>query len=296
MYTSASESCRCTGTPRIDERAAAQTALETVRRERFLREEQTLGIAEAGYVEGKSVLHRLNPLSKLLVLTLVCVALFLFEDWRSTAVLVALLGALHFVARLGAKRLLAALKTLPVFVAIIVLARVFLVDRSLPWEARAAAGVLQALRVTGVVLALHLFISVTDAVAISDSVTAALRPFRRIGVKVGEMALMAMIASSFTPFMVSEVRRLRLAQAARCGFPRRGIGAIRATVPLVAPLVVGVLRRTDELELALAARCYRIDAPRSPRAGAGPRPLDYAVSAAAVVIFLGAVWARSLSS
>lgn len=254
-----------------------------------------MSIAEARYVEGKSILHRLNPLSKLLVLVLVSVALFLFEDWRSTVVLVALLCILCFIGRLGAKRFLGVLRTLPVFVAIIVLARMFLVDRTLPWGTRALAGALQALRVTGLIIALHLFLSVTDAVTISDSVTAALRPLRRIGVRVGELSLMAMIASSFVPFMDSEVRRLRMAQAARCGFPRRGIGAIRATVPLVAPLVVGVLRRTDELELALAARCYRLDAPRSPRRASGPRPLDYAVCAAAVVMFLGAVWARSLS-
>jgi energy-coupling factor transport system permease protein len=254
-----------------------------------------MSIAEARYVEGKSILHRLNPLSKLLVLLLVSVALFLFEDWRSTAALVALLCIAYFLGRLGAKRFFGVLKTLPVFVAIIVLARMFLVDRALPWGTRALAGALQALRVTGLVIALHLFVSVTDAVAISDSVAAALRPLRRIGARIGELSLTTMIAASFVPFMGSEVQRLRMAQAARCGFPRRGIGAIRATVPLVAPLVVGVLRRTDELELALAARCYHLDLPRRARTGARPRLLDYAVSAAAVVVFLGALWARGLS-
>ncbi len=255
-----------------------------------------MNVAGIAYVEGGSVLHRLHPISKLLVLVLVCVALFLYEGWPVPAALVALLAILYFVAPLGAARLVAVLKTLPVFIAIIVLARMFLVDREVSIGTRALGGALQALKVVGLVLAVRLFVSVTDPVAAADAVGAALSPLRRFGVRTGELSLMTMVASSFIPFMASEVGRLRFAQAARCGFPGRGLGAIRATVPLVAPLVVGVLRRTDELEVSLAARCYRIDVPRRPRGGARPRPLDYAVSAAAVVIFAGALWARGVSS
>ena len=56
---------------------------------------------------------------------------------------------------------------------------------------------------------------------------------RRFGLRVGEMSLMTMITFSFIPLMADEVRRLQLAQAARCGFPKRGPAAIRAAAPLL---------------------------------------------------------------
>jgi energy-coupling factor transporter transmembrane protein EcfT len=247
------------------------------------------------FFEGRSFLHRLHPSTKFIVLGLVCVAVFLFEGWTAPIVLTSFLMVLYFASGLGAARLYAVLRTLPVFVAIIVLARMFLVERELPLGTRAIAGALQALRVVGLVLAVHLFVSLTDPVSMSDAVGASLRPLRRAGVRVGEASLMILIASSFIPFMISEVRRLQLAQASRSGFPKRGIGAVRAAVPLVAPLVIGVLRRTDELELALAARCFRLDVPRRPSGAARPRAVDYVASIAAAVIFAGALWARGLS-
>lgn len=239
----------------------------------------------AHYVEGEGMLHRLNPLSKLLVLLLVCVALFLFEGWSPAVGIVVFLALFYVPGPLGVRRLIAVLRTLPVFIAIIVLARVFLVDRALPLDARLAAGALQALRVVGLVIAVHLFVSVTDAVSIADSIAGALALLRRSGPRSGELSLMAMIISSFMPFMTAEVRRLQVAQAARCGFPRPGPSAVRAAVPLVSALVVGVLRRTDDLELALAARGYRLGAPRTPSRSVGMGRLDLAVCVGAVILF-----------
>lgn len=244
----------------------------------------------AHYTGGKGVLHRLNPLSKLLVVLLVCVALFLFEAWPATVGIVVLLSLFYVPGPLGARRLLAVLRTMPIFVAIIVLARVFLVDRSLPLEARFAAGALQALRVVGLVIAVHLFVSVTDPVSIADSIALALARSRRTAPRAGELSLMAMIVSSFMPFMTGEVRRLQVAQAARCGFPRPGPSAVRAAVPLVSALVVGVLRRTDELELALAARGYRLGAPRTASRSAGMGRLDYVVCAGAAILFCAGLY------
>ena len=123
--------------------------------------------------------------------------------------------------------------------------------------------------------------------------TRALAPLRRIGLRVGEISLMTMIAFSFIPLMADEVRRLQLAQAVRCGFPKRGPAAIRAAVPLLAPLVIGVFRRADEIDTALHVRCYRMDAPRSSFRGAGWRRADSLVCAAgAHHLFRGVVCAR----
>jgi energy-coupling factor transport system permease protein len=239
----------------------------------------------AHYAPGDTFLHRLHPLAKLLAAVLTCVAAFLFPSWIVPAALAVFLAVLHAPAAIGFKRLGAVLKPLPLFVAIIVLANMFLVRRGgSPWE-NAGAGLVQSLRVVVSIVAANLFFAVTDAVELADSVLRILSPLRRIGLRVGELSLMTMVTFSFIPLMADEARRLQLAQAVRRGFPRSVPGAIRGTAYLVTPLVIGLFRRADELDLALQARCYRMDAPRSSLSHRGLGTVDCLVCAGFVFLF-----------
>lgn len=244
------------------------------------------------YRAGDTFLHRLHPLSKLLAATLVSIAAFLFASWIAPAALAVLLAILHAPKQIGFARLRAVFASLPLFVALIVLANVFLVRGDAVWWRNAGAGLVQSLRIVVVIAAANLFLAVTDPIDLSDAVTRALAPLRRVGLRVGEISLMTMIAFSFIPLMAGEVRRLQLAQAARCGFPKRGPSAIRAAVPLLAPLMIGVFRRADEIDTALHVRCYRMDAPRSSFRGARWRRADGLVCAAGLILFFAGLYAH----
>lgn len=239
----------------------------------------------ANYAPGDTFLHRLHPLAKLLAAVLTCVAAFLFPSWIVPAALAVFLALLHAPEAIGFKRLGAVLRTLPLFVAIIVLANVLLVRRGgSPWE-DAGAGLIQSARVVVSIVAANLFLAVTDPVDLADSVLRMLSPLRRIGLRVGELSLMTMITFSFIPLMADEARRLQLAQAVRRGFPKNVPGAVRGTAFLVTPLVIGLFRRADELDLALEARCYMIDAPRSSLSHRSAGMVDCAVCAGFVLLF-----------
>ncbi|MDD4858257.1 MAG: energy-coupling factor transporter transmembrane protein EcfT [Candidatus Krumholzibacteria bacterium] len=244
------------------------------------------------YNAGDSFLHRLHPLAKLLVAVLASVSAFVFEPWIVPAALAAGLILLHAARSIAFGRLLAVLKPLPFFIAIIVLANVFLAHRDAAWWRGAEAGLVQALRVVALILAVNLFLAATDAVDLSDSVLRIMGPLARFGIRVGELSLMTMITFSFIPLMADEARRLQLAQAVRCGFPKRGVGAVRAAIPLLAPLVVGLFRRADEIDLALRARCYRLNAPRSSLSRAGFGRIDCLVCAASVALFTVGLYAQ----
>jgi energy-coupling factor transport system permease protein len=244
------------------------------------------------YKPGGTFLHRLHPISKLLVAALVSIASFLFASWIAPAALALFLALLHAPKPIGFARLRAVFASLPLFVALIVLANVFLVRGEAVWWRNAVTGLVQSLRIVVVIGAANLFLAVTDPIDLSDAVVRVLAPLRRVGLRVGEISLMTMIAFSFIPLMADEVKRLQLAQAARCGFPGRGPAAIRAAVPLLVPLVIGVFRRADEIDTALHVRCYRMDAPRSSRRGAGWRRADGFVCAAALVVFFAGLYAH----
>ena len=244
------------------------------------------------YTAGDTFLHRLHPLSKLLVATLVSIASFLFASWIAPAALAVFLALLHAPKPIGPARLRAVFASLPFFVALIVLANVFLVRGEALWWRNAGAGLVQSLRIVVLIAAANLFLAVTDPIDLSDAVLRVLAPLRRIGLRVGEISLMTMIAFSFIPLMADEVRRLQLAQAARCGFPKRGPTAIRAAVPLLAPLIIGVFRRADEIDTALHVRCYRMDAPRSSSRGVGWGRADSIVCAAGFIVFFAGLYAH----
>jgi len=241
---------------------------------------------------GSTILHRLHPLSKLFALVLVCVAAFLFGQWFVAAGLALAIALLYVRREIGTKRLIAVLKPLPFFALLIILANVFLVARSGPWWMHTGRGLAQAVRVIVIISGSNLFLAVTDPVDLSDSVLRVLRPLRRLGLRVGELSLMLMIIFSFIPLMADETRRLELAHAVRCGFPRRGVGTVKATIPLLVPLVIGVFRRADEIDAALRARCYRIDAPRSSRSHTRAGRLDYFVCAATGILFVAGLYAQ----
>ncbi len=244
------------------------------------------------YTAGDTFLHRLHPLSKLVVAALVSIAAFLFVSWLAVAALALILALLHAPKQIGFARLRAVFASLPLFVALIVLANVFLVRGEALWWRNAGAGLVQSLRIVVLIAAANLFLAVTDPIDLSDAVVRALAPLRRFGLRVGEISLMTMIAFSFIPLMADEVKRLQLAQAARCGFPKRGPAAIRAAGPLLVPLVIGVFRRADEIDTALHVRCYRMDGPRNSCRGSGWRMADSFFCAAGFVVFFAGLYAH----
>jgi len=246
----------------------------------------------AAYGSGNTFLHRLHPLTKLFAALLVGVAAFVFGSWIVPASLAALLMLLYLSPGIGVRRLRHVLAPLPFFFAVILAANVFLVRPPGGWEAGVVAGLVQSARVLVIIVAANLFLAVTDAVDLADATVRLLEPLRRVGLKVGELSLMTMVTMSFIPLMVDEARRLELAQAVRCGFPKRGPGAIRAVIPLMAPLVIGVFRRADEIDLALQARAYRLDAPRTARPGAKARAADWLVIAAGLILFVAGLYAH----
>jgi energy-coupling factor transport system permease protein len=102
--------------------------------------------------------------------------------------------------------------------------------------------------------------SPADATAAADSL---LQPLGRIHAPWRELGLVVGLAVGFVPLLSQETRRLATLLRLRRGRRRwRLWDRARAAVPLLVPLFVGVLRRADEVALALDARGF---APRAAR-------------------------------
>lgn len=190
------------------------------------------------YRPGTSLLHRLPAGVKLAGLLLVGVASPFVRTPSVTimALVVVLLG--YAVARMPLRVLLQMAR--PLLLVLVPLAIFQTVVTG--WE--------RAVVIVGVILALVLLANlVTLTTRTSDLIDVVVRvcgPMRRIGVNPERVGLMLQLAIRAVPLVIDLGRRVREAQHAR--------GLTASPRAFAVPLIVGALRRADDLGDALAAR------------------------------------------
>ncbi len=94
--------------------------------------------------------------------------------------------------------------------------------------------------------------------ALTDGLEKALRPLNAIKIPVHEIAMMMSIALRFIPILVEETDKIMKAQIARGADFESGnlIKKAQNMVPLLVPLFISAFRRANDLALAMEARCY----------------------------------------
>ncbi|HZU67954.1 MAG TPA: energy-coupling factor transporter transmembrane component T [Ktedonobacteraceae bacterium] len=103
-----------------------------------------------------------------------------------------------------------------------------------------------------------LLLFTTSLVDLTDGMEALLSPLQRLGLPVNAFIMVLVIAFKFVPILVGEVERLTKAQAAR-GVRFDSGNFIRRAMkigPLLIPLFLSGLRRSELLAMAMEARCY----------------------------------------
>ena len=121
-------------------------------------------------------------------------------------------------------------------------------------------GTVAAVRLLALVLAAAVVTAttrVTEMVAVVERLCA---PLRLVGVRTARIGLLIAMALRFIPVLAERADRIREAQAARGG----SVGGVRATITMVVPLLISVLRMATTVSEALDARGAD-DVPAPPR-------------------------------
>lgn len=192
------------------------------------------------YIHRESPIHSLGAGVKILISILGSVAIVLVKPlWLLGAVLAAV-ACLYVLARLPLRSVAVALK--PV---LLVAAMLFGLQLALAGAFEAAT---VALRILSLVLLTSLVTLTTRLADMLDVLTRAARPFASLGLSPPKLALAIGLAIRFIPTLLQdlqEIQQARLARRAR-GPSLLGIG----------PLIVKILRMTDALGDAIAARGF----------------------------------------
>ena len=216
-------------------------------------------LALGRYVARHSPLHDLDAGAKLLCAIALATASVCSARWALQAVLGLLLLAAYVLARLPPRLLGRALRGVAWLLAFVLVANLgwAAVSATAMGDLRVASLLLLVLRVVDLVLLSVVFTATTVPVDLAHGLQRMLRPLRRAHLPVQELGFLLVLALSFVPIFFAEARGLVAVHRSKTGGVRWGMWhRARAVIPLAVPLFLSVLRRADELAVALDARCF----------------------------------------
>ncbi len=219
------------------------------------------------YLAGDSVLHRLDPRTKILSTLVFMIVLFLVPSLAGYLILAALAVFLVMLARVPLRMVLRGLKPLAFILVLTFSLQLFMTRGETLFRLGGLVatreglnmGILMVFRLSLLIVTTSLLTLTTSPIALTDGIEHLLRPFRRLGVPAHELAMMMTIALRFIPTLLEEADKIMKAQMARGADFHSGnlLRRARSLVPLLVPLFVSSFRRADELAMAMEARCYR---------------------------------------
>ena len=218
------------------------------------------------YFPGDSIVHRLDPRTKLVLTILYIVALFLAVDYFSYALMIVVLAACIIVSKIKLRVILRGVKPLIIIIIITGLLNLFytkgepilefwIFKITLEGIKRA---VFMILRIVMLIMGTFLLTYTTSPVALTDGLESLLSPLKKLRFPVHELAMMMSIALRFIPTLVEETDKIMSAQKARGANFETGnlFQRAKALLPLLIPLFISAFRRADELAVAMESRCY----------------------------------------
>ena len=251
------------------------------------------------YFPGESLIHRLDPRTKLLATVALIAIVFVVQGFAGFMLIAAFVLACAASTGIHLKFLFKGLKPLMFIILFTFILNLFfqsagnvlvqvgpvkITDTGL----RMAS--FMAVRLILLVVCSQLLTLTTSPIALTDGLETLFRPLQAIHFPAHEIAMMMSIALRFIPTLMDEADKIMKAQKARGANFETGslIHRAKAMIPLLVPLFVGAFRRAEELALAMDARCYRGGAGRTRMKQLKFGRIDL-LAAAVLVLLLAAV-------
>ena len=226
------------------------------------------------HAPGDSVLHRLDPRTKLLLTLVIMTSLFAKTAWWIFGVWTIIFVLALWQSALSPGLVLRNLRPFKwLFVIMIVLNLFYGATEGVVlirfagftlYDSQVGFALLHSVRLVLFILFSALLTLTTSPLEITDALERMLKPLKRLRFPVHELTMMISIAMRFIPTILQEADRIRKAQMSRgAEFSGSLVKRIRALVPLTVPLFLSTFQRAEELAIAMEARCYDVNAQRT---------------------------------
>lgn len=219
------------------------------------------------YFPGDTLIHRLDPRTKLLLVLLYIIALFSAKNYVTYSMLFIGLCTVVAISKIKPRVLMKSMKPL-LFVICLTGLLNLLYTRGEPlvhfWiftitKEGVKGAIFMVFRIAMLVIGTFMLTYTTSPIALTDGLERLLNPLKKIKFPVHELAMMMAIALRFVPTLIEETDKIMSAQKARGANFETGslIDRAKALIPILVPLFISSFRRADELAVAMECRCYR---------------------------------------
>lgn len=215
---------------------------------------------------GNSVVHRLDPRLKLVLLIAYIVVLFVAPNLLGLGISTVFLAGLYGLSKIPFKMIFRSLKPIVPIILFTGIINLFFVQGDVVFHwwifTITRQGLLFSLvlvvRIICLIAATSLLTYTTSPIALTDALERILSPLKLFHAPVHEVSMMMTIALRFIPTLVEETDKIMNAQKARGAELDTGrlTDRIKALIPVLIPLFISAFRRADELATAMECRCY----------------------------------------
>ena len=220
------------------------------------------------FFPGNSVVHKMDPRTKLVMLVVYIVALFVAVSWCSYGLMLAFLLISIGISRIPPKSIIRGMKPLVLILIFTGVLNIFFTagERVLIsfwgitiYQEGLVRAIFMVVRILMLISGTFLLTYTTSPIALTDGLESLLNPLKAIKVPVHELSMMMCIALRFIPTLIEETDKIMSAQKARGADFENGklMERVRALIPILVPLFISAFRRADELATAMECRCYQ---------------------------------------
>ena len=219
------------------------------------------------YYPTSSIIHKLDARVKLVATFIFMVSLFIINKFWPYLIVIGCLLSVIKLSKIPGKFIVKGLKPLKWIIIFTFIINIFFIPGDPIWsfgfikitEQGISQAIFMGLRLIFLVVGTSLLTLTTSPIELTDGIERLLKPLRKIGFPVHELAMMMTIALRFIPTLLDETDKIMKAQMSRgADFESKNIiNRAKNLVPLLIPLFISAFRRADELAMAMEARCYR---------------------------------------
>lgn len=219
------------------------------------------------FFPGDSIVHKLDPRTKLILTFVYIVALFTAVSYYSYGLMFAVLITCILLSKIKIKTIIRSIKPLVIIILFTFVLNVFFTKGEHRlfelWFISVTVEGLQmaarmVIRLIMLIVGTFQLTYTTSPIALTDGLEKLMNPLKKIKVPVHELAMMMSIALRFIPTLIEETDKIISAQKARGADFESGnlVRRAKAMLPILVPLFISAFRRADELAVAMESRCY----------------------------------------
>ena len=219
------------------------------------------------YYKAESIIHRLDPRTKLVITCLFLMSLFVGNNFYGYGIAIGVIIIYTLLSKVPFSFIRKGLKPVGYIILLSVVLNLFTTpgEAIFTWKfvkitgAGVELAVLIAIRIMLLIVGSSIMTYTTTPNQLTDGIEKLFNWMNKLHIPVHEIAMMMSIALRFVPILVEELDKIMKAQTARgAKFNTGKLSArIKSMIPIVVPLFVSAIRRANDLAMAMESRCYR---------------------------------------